>query len=136
MLYVLSEVNKYIQGTITRSDDTFQQELIMIMLVLISKNISHCTDKTSLLSTMYFSTRASTYLSILFQTFPRTLLVILLMVHDFSTLLVILLIFQTFLVIFPTFQTFDTFLYTFPLEMIQAFGDIFKNTILQHQWLF
>ena len=64
---------------------------------------------------MYFSTRASTYLSILFQTFPRTLLVILLMVHDFCTLLVILLIFQTFLVIFPTFQTFPTFLFTFPL---------------------
>ena len=61
-----------------------------------------------ILSTMYFSTRASTYLSILFQTFPRTLLVILLMVHDFSTLLVILLTFQTFLLIFPTF------LFTFP----------------------
>ena len=37
----------------------------------------------ALLSTMYFSTRASTYLSMAFQTFGTPFLVILLMVHDF-----------------------------------------------------
>ena len=40
--------------------------------------------KAVILSTMYFSTRASTYLSMAFQTIMGTLLLIFLIVHDFD----------------------------------------------------
>ena len=81
------------------------------------------------LSTMYFSTRASTYLSMAFQTFPTPFLLILLMVHDFdfSTDSSIL---SDFSMYFSTdFSTFLDFSYTYSdfSNTLSNFSNIFLD---------
>ena len=82
-----------------------------------------------ILSTMYFSTRASTYLSMAFQTFPTPFLLILLMVHDFD-FSTDSSIFSDFSMYFSTdFSTFLDFSYTYSdfSNTLSNFSNIFLD---------
>ena len=69
---------------------------------------------------MYFSTRASTYYFILFQTFLCTLPLILLIVHDFGLFYWFFYIFRLFHLLFYLFLNF----YTFP-DFSSTFSTLF-----------